>query len=154
MYSCVHFRSELCCITLPFQPCCGLVWQPGTFMNRWPRSLHRTRTGIHLCPLSSRYWSKHRFSNVFLWFNFVVNIVWKCSSSTSRAYSSFGRHPQYLTAPKSFCRQGLRGGARLKCTYQILICWRSSGFRLPAYDPCPPCLWSFVAVCIHIFPIF
>lgn len=75
IYSCVLFRSGLCCTTRPFPPCCGSGWQPGTFINRWPRSLLRTRTGIHLRPQSSRYWSKHRFPKVFLLFNFVVSCV-------------------------------------------------------------------------------
>lgn len=72
MCSCVYFRSGLCCTTRPFPPCCGSGWQPGTFINRWPRRLLRTRTGIHLCPLSNRSWSKQRCSNVFLFFMLLI----------------------------------------------------------------------------------
>lgn len=55
-----NLRSGSCCTTRLCQPCCGSGWRRGTFINRWPRSLHRVKTLTRLRALNSPYWGKHR----------------------------------------------------------------------------------------------
>lgn len=134
---CVYFRSGLCCTTHPFQPCCGSGWQPGTFINRWPRRLLRTRTVIHLRPLSSSFWSKQICSNVFLFFMLLI----LCENAPALPVLPTApvveyRYLQKLTAQKSFSGLGLKGEARSQYKYQILLFCRSSGLQLPTHDPC------------------
>lgn len=53
-------RSGLCCTTRLCRPCCGSGWRPGTFTNRWPRSLRRAKMATHRRPLNSPCWGKHK----------------------------------------------------------------------------------------------
>lgn len=55
-----NLRSGSCCTTRRCQPCCGSGWRRGTFINRWPRSLHRVKTVTRLRALNSPCWGKHR----------------------------------------------------------------------------------------------
>lgn len=55
-----HIRLGWCCTTHLCRPCCGSGWRPGTFINRWPRSLRRAKMVTRLRPLNSLCWSKHR----------------------------------------------------------------------------------------------
>lgn len=55
-----NLRSGSCCTTRLCQPCCGSGWRRGTFINRWPRSLHRVKTVTRLRALNSPCWGKHR----------------------------------------------------------------------------------------------
>lgn len=53
-------RSGSCCTTRLCRPCCGSGWRPGTFINRWPRSLRRAKMVTRLRPLNSPCWGKHK----------------------------------------------------------------------------------------------
>lgn len=61
MYSLSPFiRSGSCCTTRLCPPCCGSGSRPGTFINRWPRSLRRAKMVTRLRPLDSPCWGKHK----------------------------------------------------------------------------------------------
>ncbi len=55
-----YVRSGSCFTTRLSRPCCGSGWRPGTFINRWPRSLRRAKMVTRHRPLNSPCWGKQK----------------------------------------------------------------------------------------------